>query len=286
MVPGTDIRREQRRKQRRRQQLLRRAMFAAAGGLVAAAVLLVVWNALPAGADTQPTSAEALPDPRPVGAGNGIVVAIDAGHGGYNENNGCWDSGAKGNGVTEAELTIRIAGMLEELLRQDRRFAPVMTTDGSTYLKGSQRGAAAQAAGAELLVSIHFNSDPVYDSRGLECYPATPAMETNADSLRLAAAITEGFAATGLPLRGENGIRYLYFDANNNRMVYESSDTVPRTDPTFTVLETCSCPAVLVEQAFLTNPTDAAMFSNDEGCHSAAGIYYRAICRYFGMEPQ
>ena len=286
MVPDTDIRREQRRKRRRRQRLLRRAMFAAAGGLVAAAVLLVVWNALPASADTRPTSAEALPDPRPAGAGNGIVVAIDPGHGGYNENNGCWDSGAKGDGVTEAELTIRIAGMLEELLRQDRRFAPVMTTDGSTYLKGSQRGAAAQAAGAELLVSIHFNSDPVYDSRGLECYPATPAMATNADSLRLAAAITEGFAATGLPLRGENGIRYLYFDANNNRMVYESSDTVPRTDPTFTVLETCGCPAVLVEQAFLTNPADAALFSSDEGCRSAAGIYYRAICQYFGMEPQ
>ena len=286
MVQSTDIRREQRRKRRRRQRLLRRAMFAAAGGLVAAAVLLVVWNALPASADTRPTSAEALPDPRPAGAGNGIVVAIDPGHGGYNENNGCWDSGAKGDGVTEAELIMRIAGMLEELLRQDRRFAPVMTTDGSTYLKGSERGAAAQAAGAELLVSIHFNSDPVYDSRGLECYPATPAMATNADSLRLAAAITEGFAATGLPLRGENGIRYLYFDANNKRMVYESSDTVPRTDPTFTVLETCSCPAVLVEQAFLTNPADVALFSTDEGCHSAADIYYRAICRYFGMEPQ
>ena len=279
MVQSTDIRREQRRKRRRRQRLLRRAMFAAAGGLVTAAVLLVVWNALPASADTRP-------DPRPAAAGKGIVVAIDPGHGGYNENNGCWDSGAKGDGVTEAELTIRIAGMLEELLRQDRRFAPVMTTDGSTYLKGSQRGAAAQAAGAELLVSIHFNSDPVYDSRGLECYPATPAMATNADSLRLAAAITEGFAATGLPLRGENGIRYLYFDANNNRMVYESRDTVPRTDPTFTVLETCSCPAVLVEQAFLTNPADVALFSTDEGCHSAADIYYRAICRYFGMEPQ
>ena len=279
MVQSTDIRREQRRKRRRRQRLLRRAMFAAAGGLVAAAVLLVVWNALPAGAD-------ARSGPRPAGADRGIVVAIDPGHGGYNENNGCWDSGTKGDGVTEAELTIRIAGMLEELLRQDRRFAPVMTTDGSTYLKGSQRGAAAQAAGAELLVSIHFNSDPVYDSRGLECYPATPAMATNADSLRLAAAITEGFAATGLPLRGENGIRYLYFDANNNRMVYESSDTVPRTDPTFTVLETCSCPAVLVEQAFLTNPADVALFSTDEGCHSAADIYYRAICRYFGMEPQ
>ena len=279
MVQSTDIRREQRRKRRRRQRLLRRAMFAAAGGLVAAAVLLVVWNALPA-------SADARPGPRPAGAGKGIVVAIDAGHGGYNDNNGCWDSGTKGDGVTEAELTIRIAGMLEELLRQDRRFAPVMTTDGSTYLKGSQRGAAAQAAGAELLVSIHFNSDPVHDSRGLECYPATPAMATNADSLRLAAAITEGFAATGLPLRGENGIRYLYFDANDNRVVYESSDTVPRTDPTFTVLETCGCPAVLVEQGFLTNPADAALFSSDEGCRSAADIYYRAICRYFGMEPQ
>lgn len=273
-------RRRQQARRRRRQKLVRRLMFLAAGALVAVSVGLVLWNGLPAGAHGADGFA------RKAAKGKGIVVAVDPGHGGLNENNGCWDGGAEGSGFTEAELTYRIAQHLEALLRQDGRFSPVMTSDGSQYLKGSQRGAAAKAAGAELLVSIHFNSDAGHGSRGLECYAAPPALPTNGDSLRLAGYITAGFAETGLPLRGENGIRYLYFDANNERRVFEASDAAPRTDPTFTVLEDCGCPAVLVEQGFLTDETDAALFASDEGCQNAAGIYYRAICRYFGLEPR
>lgn len=274
-----DRRRRQTRR-RRRQELVRRLLFLAAGVLTAVSAGLVIWNAMPAGAHAAGGS------PLQTGKGKGIVVAVDPGHGGLNEHNGCWDSGTEGNGFTEAELTYRIAQELEAMLRKDGRFSPVMTTDGSQYLKGSERGAAARAAGAELLVSIHFNADAGYGSRGLECYPAPPVLPANGDSLRLAGYITAGFAETGLPLRGENGIRYLYFDANNERRIYEASDTTPRTDPTFTVLETCGCPAVLVEQAFLTDGTDAAMFASEEGCRNAAGIYYRAICQYFGLEPR
>lgn len=60
----------------------------------------------------------------------------------------------------------------------------------------------------------------------------------------------------GLNLRGWDGVRYLYFDANNARVVAESSDTTVRSDPTFTVLEDCGCPAVLVEEGFITNASD------------------------------
>ena len=53
---------------------------------------------------------------------------------------------------------------------------------------------------------------------------------------------------TGQPLRGQDGVRYIYFDTYDNRMVYESSDETPRNEPTFRLLADADCPAVLVEQ--------------------------------------
>lgn len=152
---------------------------------------------------------------------------------------------------------------------------------------GSERAAVANAAGAELLLSIHCNSDPYYNSSGFECYPSTPALPYNADALRFAALVAQGFAENGATLRGENGIRYLYFHGDNDeRLVYESSDTTVREDPTFGVIQYSECPALLVEEFFLTSTEDVARFGGDEGCQMAAGIYYKAICEYFGLEAR
>ena len=45
-------------------------------------------------------------------------------------------------------------------------------------------------------------------------------------------------------------------------------------------------PAVLVEQGFLSNSSDRAAWTGQEGCEKAAEAYYLALCDYFGMEPQ
>ena len=85
----------------------------------------------------------------------------------------------------------------------------------------------------------------------------------------------------GLTLRGWDGVRYLYFDANNARVVAESSDTTVRSDPTFTVLEDCGCPAVLVEEGFITNASDRAALCTDSACEQAAELYYQCIIDFF-----
>ena len=85
----------------------------------------------------------------------------------------------------------------------------------------------------------------------------------------------------GLNLRGWDGVRYLYFDANNARVVAESSDTTVRSDPTFTVLEDCGCPAVLVEEGFITNASDRAALCTDSACEQAAELYYQCIIDFF-----
>lgn len=216
-----------------------------------------------------------------------IVVAVDPGHGGYNANVGGEDTGCSGSGYTEPDVTYPTAQALVDLLTADGRFAPVMTTDGSTYRKGSERAAASNAAQAQLLLAIHCNADPDPDTHGFECYANTPAQATNADSLRFAGLIARGFADNGASLRGETGVRYLYFHGDNDeRRVFEASDTTVNTDPTFGVLQYSDCPAVLVEEFFLTNSADAAAYAGEEGCRTAAQIYYEAICAYFDLEPR
>ena len=87
----------------------------------------------------------------------------------------------------------------------------------------------------------------------------------------------------GLRLRGANGVRYLYYDQNDSKQIYESTDTTVRWDPTFTVLSSCGCPAVLCEEGFITSPSDMALLSGDGGCQAAAQRYYDCICAYFSL---
>ena len=213
-----------------------------------------------------------------------IVVAIDPGHGGVNPNIGAEDAGSEGSGLREADITLKTAQLVCEKLEADGRFAPILTTDGTEYRKPSRRAELAKAAGAELLLSIHLNYDADSSVAGFECYPATPQLATNADSLRFEGLIAEKFAALGLDLRGADGIRYIYFDANDNRYIRESTDATPIADPTFTIVQACGCPAVLVEEGFISNTQDVARIASDAGCEAAAQAYYDCILAYFDLQ--
>ena len=203
-----------------------------------------------------------------------FVVAVDPGHGGG-------DSGAVGVGLDECEMTWRTAEYLMELLEADSRFAPFMTTDGSEYEDVSLRAANARAGGAQLLISIHGNSGASPEYAGFECYPVPPGRDGDAQSLDFARRIARGFGEAGAELRGQDGVRYLYFDADDGRFIVESSDTTVHTEQSFTLLEECGCPAVLAEQCFVTSPADTAAFGDEDGCRTAAGIYYDAICSWY-----
>jgi hypothetical protein len=96
----------------------------------------------------------------------------------------------------------------------------------------------------------------------------------------LARLTAQKITQTGQPLRGQDGVRYIYFDTYDNRMVYESSDETPHNEPTFRLLADADCPAVLVEQCFLTNPQDAARLATPSGAKQAAKAYYEAICEW------
>ena len=282
--PAPPRRRVHRHKRRRLGRLIRRLLCLLAFVILASALGLVL-NALHPHADIgrdepSPTAAPAEDAVQAAAADNKIVVAVDPGHGGVNPNIGAEDLGSEYNGLNEFSITMQTAQLLYDKLQNDGRFAPLLTADGSAYLKPSERGAAAKAAGAQLLLSIHLNYD-ASSASGFECYAAPPKLTTNADSLRFGRLLASAFSGMGLRLRGADGVRYLYFDENNDRIVSESTDAEPRTDPTFTVLEDCGCPAVLCEEGFITSSGDMALLSGDSGCEAAAEAYYQCIVEYF-----
>lgn len=290
---GGARRRVRRRKRRRRSHALQWLLFVLAAAVLAGAVGVVLcFGSEPPAAiasaeadagvqstddsGTETAAATVQEDTR-------IVVAVDPGHGGVNTNIGTEDMGSEANGLYESEITHQTAQLLYEKLAADDRFAPIMTADGSEYLKPSERGAIALEAGAELLVSIHLNYDGSASTSGFECYAAPPALSTNAESVRFGELLAAAFGDMGLRIRGETGVRYIYYDENDNKQVYEASDMTVRDDPTFTVLSSCGCPAVLCEEGFISSPSDMAILSGDSGCEAAAEAYYQCICEYFGL---
>jgi len=203
------------------------------------------------------------------------VIAIDPGHGGM-------DTGAQAI-VEEYQVIDTTAAFLFELLSADPDFIPILTrTD--TDPSSAARAATAHSRGASLLISLHANSDSS-SARGFECFPTPPGRTYHAESLRFATLITRGMSAAGHSLRGtdKTGIKYAYYSGSSKKIV-DSSDTKVRSLSSFGILEKTSCPAVLVEQCFITSHRDVSAWATEDGCRRAAAVYYAAIRQFFTPE--
>lgn len=206
-------------------------------------------------------------------------IVVDAGHGGS-------DPGATGV-IVEREMTAATAEALVQLLEADPNFIPLGTRDSyDTTATPIERVERANQQKPDLLLSIHGNSSTGgSEASGFECYPVTPGRTWYRESRYFAKQLAAGMEAEGNPLRGQGGIRYIYYNEDDQKILAEANNTQIREETTFTILEEADCPAVLAEQCFVTNPEDVDRFGDNDGVQRAARVYYRAICAYFGTEP-
>lgn len=201
------------------------------------------------------------------------VVALDAGHGGG-------DIGAEGL-VPEVELNDLTVARLYALLEADPDFTPVLTRQAGQGATPKERVKAAKAAGADLFLSVHGNSDSSSDTSGFECFPAPPGRKFYEGSLAFATLVSQEMGAAGARLRGEAGVRFAYYDSSGTKYFIEASDTTVQSDKSFGVVEGAGCPAVLAEQCFITSAADMELFGGDAGAQRVAECYHRAISSYF-----
>ncbi len=91
-------------------------------------------------------------------------VVIDAGHGGH-------DVGSIGpTGFTEKELVLDLAKRLKTLIETQMGAEVVLTRDADTFVALETRTQRANQEKADLFISIHANSSPEKDVRGVETF--------------------------------------------------------------------------------------------------------------------
>src|SRR6266568_1745286 len=213
-------------------------------------------------------------------------VVIDAGHGGH-------DPGARGNGITEAELTLDVAMRLQKLLEQQPGVEVVMTRDTDEFIPLQERTEIANRVGADLFLSIHANASRNLQARGIETYFLNFAMNPEAEAVAARENAASGQAMHSLP----DIVKAI---ALNNK-INESRDfaqTVQRSmikrlgsrnrtirdlgvkQAPFVVLIGAGMPSVLAEISFVTNKQDGALLRTQNYRQQIAQALLDAVVKY------
>jgi N-acetylmuramoyl-L-alanine amidase len=189
------------------------------------------------------------------GSLRGRRVAIDPGHGPD-------DPGGVGQGgLTEDRLVFELAGRLAVELR-DLGAEPVMIREPHETPSPSERAARANAAEAEVLVSIHLNGHDDPAAEGSSTYYFGKLGSYSVAGQALAELIQDELvSATGLA----------------------DGRTHPKAFPT---LRETTMPAVHLEPCFITNPKEAQLLREAPFVRETAAAIARGLGRYFaGSAP-
>ncbi len=230
------------------------------------------------------------------------TVVIDAGHGGKDA--GCVSADGK---TYEKTLTLDIAKTLAGKIREEFPEVRVVLTRGKDETVGlDDRAARANAAGADLFISIHINANPKSSPNGYSVHVLGQSSNKNRDL----------FAGNMEVCRRENSVILLEDDYSTKYQGFDPSDPESyifmvlmqnsyleqslrfaqvveekmkggpfKTDrgvsqDPFYVLWKTSMPAVLVELGFISNSSDLAILKQKSKRDEIAGRLFDAFKTY------
>jgi N-acetylmuramoyl-L-alanine amidase len=222
---------------------------------------------------------------RQLGLGVSRIV-IDAGHGGH-------DPGAKGKGVTEAELVLDVALRLEKLLQKIPGVDVILTRRTDDFIPLPERTAIANREGADLFLSIHANASSSTQAHGIETYflnfannqsEAAVAARENATSAQAMGALPDFVKAIALHNKVDESRD---FATQVQRTMVERLRPSNRTlrdlgvkQAPFVVLIGAVMPSVLAEVSFVTNPQEARLLKGNVYRQRIAEALFDAIRKY------
>ncbi len=215
-------------------------------------------------------------------------IVIDAGHGGH-------DTGTIGpNGLMEKDLCLDVALRLGKMIEERLPGTEVIyTREDDTFIPLEERTVIANDSKADLFISIHANSSPDPNARGVETYylnfsPSPEAMQV---------AARENATAQG----NVHDLEDLIQRIAKNEKVEESRELATdiqasltsrlqktnhsirdrgvRKAP-FVVLIGANMPSVLAEISFISNPADESALRKPDGRDRVADGLYKGIESY------
>lgn len=197
-------------------------------------------------------------------------IVIDPGHGGK-------DPGASAFGLKEKDIVLDIAKKLAPILAEETGAEVILTRNSDIFIPLEERTAIANTNEADLFISLHINAHPSPKVHGLETYYLN--LSTNAEAMRVAA--FENSTST----HQMSDLQDILSDIMKNSKINESSrlagfvhnslcdgiegvqkkkfKNLGVKQAPFYVLIGAEMPAILIEIAFITNPTDSDNLNTD-----------------------
>lgn len=224
---------------------------------------------------SKPLESAALPPriPRPAATTGGpvknqpVIIAVDAGHGGK-------DPGAiGGSGTREKDVTLSIARELARRIDREPGMKAVLIREGDYFLTLRQRIQKARKHQADLFVSVHADAFEDTGSKGSSVYVLSQRGATDEAARWLAARENSADLAGGVKLHDKDEVlAQVLLDLSQTATIDASfllADRVlgelGRLGPLhkesvqqagFLVLKSPDIPSILVETAFITNPSE------------------------------
>jgi N-acetylmuramoyl-L-alanine amidase len=226
--------------------------------------------------------------------GNPLVM-IDPGHGGY-------DPGTQSaSGILEKDVALNVSRRLAYALKA-RGVRAQLTRDSDDFVALPDRTRRANAAGADLFVSIHLNSSPNNATTGIEVY----YLNNTTDRATIRLARTENAVGAGTSAPRDSNLNYILADLRQNYKATEAASLARMIDAQtvadldtqlglevnplgakkgpFYVLVGAHMPAVLVECGFLSNSDEADLLSSARYQETLAQGIATAVVHYLSSD--
>jgi N-acetylmuramoyl-L-alanine amidase len=224
--------------------------------------------------------------------GKRIVVAIDAGHGGE-------DPGARGpQGTLEKDVTFSIAKKLKAFIDAEPGMKAVLVRKGDIYVGLRKRMAIARAVRADLFISIH--ADAVQDAsvRGASVFTLSTKGASSEAARWLANSENASELVGGVSLDDkEDMLASVLLDlsqtatqeASNNvaAKILKNFETIGQLhkgdvqQAGFMVLKSPDIPSILVETAFISNPSEELNLLSNRYQNKMATAIFKGVVNYF-----
>lgn len=225
----------------------------------------------------------------------GIIVAIDAGHGGD-------DPGAHGqNGTEEKKVTLAIAKKLADLINQQPGMKAVMVRKGDYYVDLRKRMQIARAAKADLFISIHADAFQNSTVKGASVFTLSNKGATSEAARWLADSENASDLVGGVSLNDkEDVLASVLLDLSQTATQDASVNVAGKVlrnferigelhygsvqKAGFLVLKSPDVPSILVETAFISNPSEELKLVNTAHQSKIALAIFNGVRSYFSND--
>jgi N-acetylmuramoyl-L-alanine amidase len=232
----------------------------------------------------------------PAQSGRDVVVAVDAGHGGQ-------DPGAIGrSGTHEKDVVLAIARSLASRINAEPGMHAVLTRDHDEFLELRERIHRARAAKADLFVSVHADSIRNSDVSGASVYVLSERGATDEAARWLAERENAADLIGGVSLGDKDStLRSVLLDLSQSANISASMTAAQRVlgaleqigevrkhqvqQAGFVVLKSPDIPSMLIETAYISNPTEERRLRSQSQQGRLADAIFDGLRGYFMLNP-